>query len=536
MSNRQSRWGSGASADSSHPRRNPHPSPRCRREVPETYPSDYEVTKYIVDSHAREDACSDSNGSGDTQVYVSLKDAMRAAIAEYDSDRIPTILMRPGEYELPSEMKTKKKINFVASSFGANQTPVVHGCAESGGNKGWYGVKFVGSKSEYTVNNQHSCKDTMDLFCKCEFTDNFKLSVMNDTAMVVYSKFNYDGLDRDRVLEIYPGKGQFIFCNNKVYICRTGSSCARSFFHAGGDSLEDDTLFKSNVVEADIGGTSTFTLFHLTGPQIIHSEENHIHFNRADPKTYIFGSPVKQNNITLFCHASVFIGPNSGDNVAILANIWPKLSTEQPIAMHVNEANYVRTMWYGEVDCNDKCECHDKPFCCSSDGSTPSQKHCGKHDHCGKKKRCCKKKASQNCQVPSPSATHGQVIWTGTKILTNNKAPYTIVLTDTSKMEVIIVNNHTYAPVSNLEPLIYTDVDPTITTTPSQLKFYVTGNTFVTEAPPPVTYTPPWLDNGIPSLAISFNSTTSVSGYGKDTVHGSGTTLLPVLVPTIDTL
>ena len=409
---------------------------------------EYAVTKYVVDSNECNEA-----------PYRTLHDAMVDALSESkNSCQAPTILLRPGEYELTDVFESRQKVNIVGTSFGSQQSPVVRGCTESGGNKGWYGVKFMGSESHYVVNNRKSCdKDiSHDLFSGCQFTDNFKVTAFNDIAKFTNCYFNYDSLDRDKVLEVADGNGAMEFHKSEFNFCRSGSSCATSMIFLGSNTCTTNSLFHTNVFRGSVEGQTTFSMIRPHGNQPIHFMFGYINISKAQPKTYLFGAHNKTCNISLSIKSSQFHGPECCNNVALAANLWPQLKSHDPIIFDCNKLQNMRAMWYGDTDCNGRPE-EIPNYKCSSDGSyLGSTGGCG----CKKKKKSscksggCKKKKKSGCGgggcgggtvrimvqdaecetttqqcCPQPDADIGDVrfIWTHNQIIPSAPSPFSFV-------------------------------------------------------------------------------------------------------------
>lgn len=496
--NPQPYWGTPSRSRSSNNSSRSSSSNRNCNEECETpsYPPDiYDITPYVVDS----------NGGAP---YTTLDCALRAAYND-PTGLTPTIILRPGTYQLTEALKSSVAVNIVASNFLTDQTPVIWGCGTSGGNKHWSYVKFADSNGKYTLNNRKSCSQATDTFRHCKFTDNFKVSTVNDNLFFNLCHFDYsDGLDRDQVLEVLEGSGSITSINSTVSICRTGSSCAKSFTHLGGNSSTQPcgkiSLFKNNIYNVSVEGTRTFMVHHIEGIQEVQFEELHVDVPRSTAKTYIFGSLKKQNNITMSVHCSALNG--SGSNVSMLANLWPKLETTQPIVLHGNKLKNMRAMLYGMTDCDGWPDCPKKFQCYSN---SHARDGCEEKRSC-KSKCCCKQPDTSNCPVPNPNTTEHHIMWSHNQITTSDSHTFRIRYQNTDEqMRLGLVGTYTYNPTTNATPVVFLDQDPLLDLISPVFKIHAAFNSFRNLSQ----IKPPWLTSGITNTEVAHNSTT-ITNYG----------------------
>lgn len=482
------------------------------REIPPYPPDIYDVTPYIVDS----------NGNSP---YTNLADAFDAAYKDCNKG-VPTVYIRPGVYDLPDNLRSTKRLNIVGINMTSVNPPLIRGCGVSGGNKSWMGVMFSDPKGEYSVNNGKSCDQARDMFCKCKFTNNFRIWTMNDRMEFLNSEFAYGNLDRDRIIEVCNGKGSMMFCKTKFNFCRTGSSCTKSFIYLGGMSTESEsiTLFKSCIFGGEVGGNSTFVMIHTAGISPVRIEQPTVTFSLTTPKVYTIGSPIKQRNINLKVQGGTFESFDYGnDNMTVLANAWPARLTKYPITMHSNTLTNSRAMWYGDTECNNYlCDCKQKKICCSSDGTNESAISNGKKCY-----KCCHRKKNENdsnCATPSPDTSRHFIIWSNNHIIPNSKEPFFIRHLDNDSLHLNIVANQVFAPASNSSSVIFSDQDEDILTYTGEFVIVAALNIFNNES----RSRPPWLTYGV-GTAVNLNSSTvnvdvdsSIPQYGPELMLPGG--------------
>ena len=510
--NRSSRyWGEPGHAGGKHHEESCGPSPGG--------PGMNAVTQYLVDS----------NGNAP---YTTLHDAMCAALRDCNTSRPPTVMLRPGTYYLTDVFKSRKPVNIVGTSFGASQSPVVKGCTESGGNKSWNGVRFKGSESHYVVNNRKSCDIATDTFCKCEFTDNFKITAFNDRAVFESCHFNYDSLDRDRVLEVADGNGHMEFHKSKFDFCRTGSSCAKSFIFLGSNSCDNKTLFNCNTFQGSVEGKDTFTMVRIWGNQPVHFLFGYVNVTKSQGKTYVFGAPHKTTNVTLCVKSSAFYGAEHCSNIAVAANIWPKLKSNEPMIFHANKIHLMRAMWYGDTDCNGRPE--EPPMQkCSIDGSYPAGKGC----KC-KKDKCCGAvrveiydsdgKSEDECVPPDANTDKYHFQWVHNQIIPSLAEPFSLKRLNLNQFETHLDmnSNHVFAPVDHKKTLIYYEQDDPAGTE-TKLIMHLQGNSYRNSNPDA---TPPWITSNLNNTHLNHNSTTR-EGLEVALYTGSGGGFTADLLP-----
>lgn len=480
------------------------------------------VTPYLVDS----------NGNAP---YTTLHDAMCAALSDCKgSSRPPTVMLRPGTYELTEIFQSRRPVNIVGTSFNADQSPVVKGCTESGGNKSWNGVRFKGSESHYVINNRRACNIATDMFCKCEFTDNFKVTAYNDRAVFDSCHFNYDSLDRDRVLEVADGKGHMEFYKSRFDFCRTGSSCAKSFIFLGSNSCDTKTLFHCNVFHGSVDGKDTFSMIRVWGNQPVHFLFGYVNVSTSQPKTYVFGAPKKTNNVTLCVKSSAFFGAEHCSNVAVVANLWPKLKSNEPMVFDCNKIHLMRAMWYGDTECNGRPE---KPPMdhCSSDGSYPGKNKRGKCGECGEKKSCCGSglrieihdeggKKEEDCPQPGADTGDLRFQWTHNHIIPSPPQPFVFLkMEQNGFVNLDMISTHIYAPNTHKKELFL--FQETNDNESGSINMHSHGNTYRNANPDK---NPPWLLTNLTLTNIPQNSTT-LEGLDVATKIGGGIIAAPPL-------
>lgn len=474
------------------------------------------VTPYLVDS------------SGNAP-YRTLHDAMCAALRDCKgSSRPPTVMLRPGTYYLTDVFNSRRPVNIVGTSFNSEQSPVVKGCTESGGSKSWNGVRFKGSKSHYIVNNRKSCDIATDMFCKCQFTDNFKLTTYNDRAVFDSCHFNYDSLDRDRVLEVADGNGHMEFHKSKFDFCRTGSSCAKSFIFLGSNSCDTKTLFNCNVFQGSVEGKDTFSMIRPWGNQPIHFMFGYVNVTKAQGKTYVFGAPTKTIGITLCVKSSAFFGAEHCSNIAVTGNIWPKLVSNEPMIFHANKIHLMRSMWYGDTKCNGRPE--NKPMQkCSSDGSFPKKEKCACDDGCGSIRIQVYDDDSdddQECTVPDADTGDRRFQWVHNQIIPSLAQNFVF-----KKMEkngfvrLDMVSNHIFAPNNHKKELFLFEQDDL----GGEIEIHSHSNTYRNDNPD---VDPNWLLTNLDNTAIPQNSTT-IEGLDVAMMVGGGVISAPPLSTTL---
>ena len=480
------------------------------------YPPDiYDVTPYVVDS----------NGGAP---YTTLECALDAAYQD-TTGMTPTILLRPGEYRLSKNLKSSKPVNIVGSNFASSQVPTIKGCGQSGGNKAWAYVQFADSKGTYSVNNRRACDRVVDTFTHCKFTENFKVSTLNDEMLFNICDFDYsDGLDRDQVIEILGGSGSMTVSNSTMKFCRSGSSCAKSFVQLAGNASSQPcgniTLFKNNIIQGSVEGVKTFMLFNIVGIQDHQFEEVHVNITKSTPKTYIFGALKKQNNVSLAVHCCSFNGPSA--NVTVLANLWPPLISAKPMVLHANKLNNLGAMLYGMNDCNGWPDCAPKSQC-SSDGDDYNK--CGdgsgcKTGKCGScKQRCCKQPDMSNCQVPNPNTNEHHIMWTHTQIVSSASHVFRIRYVDTDQMRLGLVGTHIFCPKENTDAAIFVDQDPFLDPLNPSFIIHAAFNSFRNLSPiPPIPLLGiPWFISGITNTEVNHNSSTIVNYIGSKPIGPS---------------
>lgn len=461
----------------------------------------YAVTKYVVDS----------NGGAP---YCTLHDAMVDALNDCKgSSRPPTILLRPGTYSLTEAFRSRRPVNVVGTSFNAFESPVVKGCANSGGNKNWNGVRFKGADSEYIINNRRSCEQGTDTFEKCQFTDNFKITTMNDRGVFTNCDFNYNGLDRDRVLETRQGSGIFEVLKSRIEICRTGSSCAHSFYHHGSNTCVRRSVVMCNKITLDVTGKDTFCLFRMRGMQPLDFLTNHVEVTQSQAKTYLFGSPTIQKNIELSVKGSQFIGSEHCNSTSVSANIFPRLQSGHPLIFHANLIQAMRSMWYGEK-CNGRPE---RPVDekCSYNGDAPC---------CGKKKKHCRcrpppchphSSKEEDCSDPNSDTDKHFFQWTSNHIVTNKAVNFHMKgMEYYGKIHLHLHGNFMHSPVGVTKEM-FKFTQHNINNKNGYLELFVYHNALNNED----TQIPSWLYTTTYDSLINWNST--VNGSNANYVGGS---------------
>ncbi len=478
------------------------------------------VTPYLVDS------------SGNAP-YTTLHDAMCAALRDCKgSSRPPTVMLRPGTYLLTEVFRSRRPVNIVGTSFGSEQSPVVKGCTQSGGNKGWYGVRFMGSKSHYIVNNRKSCDIATDTFCKCEFTDNFKVTAFNDRATFESCHFNYNSLDRDRVLEVADGNGHMEFSKSRFDFCRTGSSCAKSFIFLGSNSCDTKTLFQCNTFQGSVEGKDTFSMIRVWGNQPVHFLFGYVNVTKSQGKTYVFGAPKKTNNVTLCVKSSAFFGAEHCNNIAVVGNLWPKLKSDEPMVFHCNKIHLMRSMWYGDTDCNGR---HEKPpmQCCSEDGSYPGDGKCKCESKC--KSKCGgirievhdkDEKEEQDCPDPDADTDIFRFQWVDSQIIPSPAQNFVFLKMEENGLVAIdMKGNHIFAPVDHKKAFFNFEQ----AAAGGEVTVHCHSNSFRNVNPD---NDPPWLLTNLDSTIIPQNSTT-LEGLDVATKLGGGVITAPSLSTTL---
>lgn len=273
------------------------------------------LSKYIVDQ----------NGDPDC-VYTNLCDALSDA-ANDTSDQPTNIFVLPGEYKL-CDMLNKRRINIISLGSGPN-TVRISGNGTSYGDKYWYGITFVGDTSTYTLNDPSTHDQCVDAFCKCEFTENFKLTTSHDTLRFRNCFFNYNELTRCEVMSLDGGTGVFDICNCKFFVCRYGGIDVDTFMWLNSETTITETTILRSDWTIIVDGVKDFYVMQNCGTQLIVMTTNTFNVIRAAPdRTVIMGCRGKDPNTPIpnykaqvqFFSCKAY--GNIGDNIVMIADMW----------------------------------------------------------------------------------------------------------------------------------------------------------------------------------------------------------------------
>jgi len=286
--------------------------------------------------------------------FSTIEDALCCALDDKEFEECINIFLLPNSvddsrdpipYQLPSLLKAKKRrINFIANNFGACNCVYVTGSTTSFGSKCWYGVTFIGSDSTYTLSDEISHTNCSDLFCKCEFTQNFKVLVDDDAAYFINCDFLYLSVTRDRLLEIARGNGT-VFCHCcRFFLCRDAGTDAISFFYtqanlqAAINNLRF-SYFKDCTFELLIRGNTQYVLMDIRNQQILDVVGCDFYVVTAPTKPttlYMFGrsrneqlsvieleNPAAYNlHLTIANCTFTSIDNQNSDVVSVLGDLW----------------------------------------------------------------------------------------------------------------------------------------------------------------------------------------------------------------------
>ncbi len=280
------------------------------------------------------------------------------------------------------------------------------------------------------------------------------------------------------------------------------------------------------------------------GNQPTHFLFGYVEINKAQAKTYIFGAHKKTCNISLSVKSSEFHGEECCNNIALAANIWPQLKSNDPMIFDCNKLHNMRAMWYGDTDCNGRPEEIPKYECSYNGSYSASQCGCG-GSSCGKKKKKgCGKKSGCGCGghgghggnvriivedaenetneqcCPQPDADVGDVrfIWTHNQIIPSSPIPfYFVKMENDGFVNFQMVGNHVLAPVNHKLHLFH--FYQTDDAGSAALEFHSHSNSFENLNP---LINPPWLLTNLQLLNIPKNSTTREGlEVGQNTGPGS---------------
>jgi hypothetical protein len=238
-----------------------------------------------------------------------------------------TIFVAPGEYKL-CNMLNKRVINIVSLGPGPG-TVRISGTTLSYGNKFWTGITFVGDTSTYTLNSPGTHEPCVDAFCKCEFTEDFKLTTSHDILRFRGCFFNYNQLTRCEVMSLNGGTGIFDICNCKFFVCRFGGIDVDTFMWLNSST----SITITNIYRCDwtviIDGTEDFYLIQNCNSQLIVITTNTFNISRAIPdRTVVMGcrgkdpdNPVPNYNARAQFFSCKIYG-EGGDNIIMLADLW----------------------------------------------------------------------------------------------------------------------------------------------------------------------------------------------------------------------
>jgi hypothetical protein len=290
--------------------------------------------------------------------FLTIESALQCALTETQPEECINIFVLDNvvdsnrqivPYELPNLIQTgNRRVNFIAANFGACPCVVVRGNAVSNGNKCWYGFKFVGSDSEYTMRlGQDQNSSLSDTFQSCEFSNNFKFTIVNLGAIFCDCFFNYQNIQRDALIEIGCGTpvGAVLIKRCRFNLVYTGSSNGVSCFfrsQAGPPAMSQPlvfSLFKDCLFDLSIT-SAPFVIINIRNQQI--TEIDGCTFNIITGPgnqglLYIVGRILLNSedqpcppsddaiyNVKLNITNSTFEGlnPSTSDSIVLLGDLW----------------------------------------------------------------------------------------------------------------------------------------------------------------------------------------------------------------------
>lgn len=266
-----------------------------------------------------------------TSTYYTLKEAVAQVIA--DGVTQANILVKSGEYELPN-LENTVAINFIASSMGGNPSVTLHGYTRSHGNKSWYGFRFRGiatggpdGQNTYLVSDDQSSTLYSEYFNNCIFTENFRIEVTGELIIFDNCLFDYNNINRDRLIIVNAGRGYIQAFNCSFVIERFGQAppSVTTFMSMGANTQNTMTLAKDCNMTLEVQGPTPYYVFNVEGSQNIHIDNFVIAVRNSNcQKIVMIGHPTAANNIRLkFLNSTVTV--ESGSDTAIvnvLSNLW----------------------------------------------------------------------------------------------------------------------------------------------------------------------------------------------------------------------
>nr|QBK90981.1 MAG: collagen triple helix repeat protein [Pithovirus LCPAC201] len=265
--------------------------------------------------------------------FTKLCDALEAAAVVSGTTAV-TIFVLPGKYEL-CDMKNDREINVVAKGTSLNGVKV-SGNGISGGNKTWLGITFAGDESSYTLESSSGHKLKSDTFCKCIFTENFRLVVKNHRMLFRNCFFNYDQLTREKVIIVSGGTGLISVCDSKFFICRLGGlTDVNTFLCFNADTTIEASEILNCHFRIIIDGSDDFYVFNIKNTQLIVFCFVSFHWIKACPEhCVLFGTDtiedisVKGVRLIVKGCKSIYIRVSGDNGPIIVANLWTNTKEE----------------------------------------------------------------------------------------------------------------------------------------------------------------------------------------------------------------
>ena len=283
--------------------------------------------------------------------FDDLCDALLSAAEIATADQAVTIIVFPGKYKLSDKKKcleNDKPISIIGKGFAQKSVRVyteneidtdgdiISDSVISHGNKSWTGITFAGDESSYTLEAPSGHNLKSDTFCKCIFTENFRLVVKNHRMFFRNCFFNYNRLTREKVIIVSGGTGLISVCDSKFFVCRLGGLTGVNTFLCFN---ADTTIEASEILNCHfriiIDGSDDFYVFNIKNTQLIVFCFVSFHWIKACPKhCVLFGTDtiedISAKGVRLIVKGckSIYIRVPRDNGPTIVANLWTNTKEE----------------------------------------------------------------------------------------------------------------------------------------------------------------------------------------------------------------